>query len=323
MKKVKCFTHNDLDGFGSNIIFKYLENENNSELKADVINCNYDNINNNVMEYFNNKEYKNYDVTYITDISITDDNAKIIDNIIKEENIKVLLFDHHKTAKHLSKYDWCDVKEEIRNRGEMEKISGSWMLYNHLHINGCFDNINSFGLDNIIDNIRKYDTWLWKTKYNDKRPKLLNDLFELFGYEMFLGEILDLLNTYNNHGDFINYVLYKNSIILQVQQNKIDRYIKGKNKNIIIKSIQDYNVGIVFAEQYISELGNKLCELNKDLDLVAIIGNNSVSYRTIKDDVDVSKIAKIYEGGGHPKSSGNKISEETINNFINNIFYLK
>ena len=55
MKRVKCFTHNDLDGFGTNIIFKYLENENNNELKADVINCSYDNINNNVMEYFNNK----------------------------------------------------------------------------------------------------------------------------------------------------------------------------------------------------------------------------------------------------------------------------
>ena len=319
MNRIKCFTHNDLDGFGANIIFKYLENENIIE-KADVINCSYDNINNNVMEYFNNKEYKNYDVTYITDISVTEENAEIINKIRKEENLIVVLLDHHKTATYLNKYDWCEVTEEI----DGELVSGTWLLYHDLCLEGKLNNKTiRNGLYDIVENIRKYDTWLWKTKYNDEVPKKLNDLYGLLGYEMFLEEVLYSLYNMSDINKVVEDILYRNENMLKVQQNKIDRYIKGKNKNIITKFIEGYNVGVIFAEQYVSELGNKLCELNSDLDLVAIIGNNTVSYRTIKNSVDVSKIAKLYGGGGHPKSSGNSINEEIINEFINNIFDLK
>ena len=144
----------------------------------------------------------------------------------------------------------------------------------------------------------------------------------MLGYETFLEEVLYSLYNMSDINKVVEDILYRNENILKVQQNKIDRYIKGKNKNIITKFIEGYNVGVLFAEQYVSELGNKLCELNSDLDLVAIIGNNTVSYRTIKDSVDVSKIAKLYGGGGHPKASGNNINEEIINNYINNIFKL-
>jgi nanoRNase/pAp phosphatase (c-di-AMP/oligoRNAs hydrolase) len=63
---------------------------------------------------------------------------------------------------------------------------------------------------------------------------------------------------------------------------------------------------IVFADRFVSELGNTLCEKYPEYDLAVIIdpGACKVSYRTIKDDVDVGKIATLFSGGGHPKSAG-------------------
>lgn len=79
--------------------------------------------------------------------------------------------------------------------------------------------------------------------------------------------------------------------------------------------------GIVFADKYISELGNELCKLNKELDYIVIVNmsTRSVSYRTIKDNIDVGMIAKEHGGGGHPKAAGAKIKFDNILNFLSKV----
>ena len=60
----------------------------------------------------------------------------------------------------------------------------------------------------------------------------------------------------------------------------------------------------MFAERYISELGNRLCELYPELTYVAMIDicKGSVSYRTVREDIDLGKeIAHSFGGGGHAK----------------------
>ena len=81
--------------------------------------------------------------------------------------------------------------------------------------------------------------------------------------------------------------------------------------------------GVVFADQYTSELGNTLCKLNPDLDFVAIIniGIGVVSFRTIKDDIDLGKdIAQKFGGGGHPKSAAMHFIADIKNELITRIF---
>ena len=84
----------------------------------------------------------------------------------------------------------------------------------------------------------------------------------------------------------------------------------------------EYTVGITFADKYISELGNKLCELHPELDFVVLINISTltVSYRTVKDDLDLSDIAKRFGGGGHPKASGSRFDASIVNDMLNNIF---
>jgi oligoribonuclease NrnB/cAMP/cGMP phosphodiesterase (DHH superfamily) len=64
--------------------------------------------------------------------------------------------------------------------------------------------------------------------------------------------------------------------------------------------------GVVFAEKYFSELGNRLCQMHPEIDFVAMIYmSGTVSYRTVKDDIDIGKdVAKLFGGGGHAKAAG-------------------
>lgn len=79
--------------------------------------------------------------------------------------------------------------------------------------------------------------------------------------------------------------------------------------------------GIVFADKYISELGNELCKLNRELDYIAIVNMStcSVSYRTIRDDIDMGMIAKKYGGGGHPKAAGSKFDVYKVTKFLDGL----
>lgn len=312
MKKVKLFSHIDLDGYGCNVIIKSLIG-----INSDCENLNYDKINERVKEYFVNKEYQQYIITYITDISVNDEVAKIIDNIYKEEDIRIVLFDHHPTALNLNKYTWATV--DIERDGE--KTSGTRMLYDDCkEAIDCLVELNYISEDSLFDfveNVRKYDTWLWKEKYNDIKPKQLNDLFYLLGTERFVEKILNNLKfSLTNMDEFIN----ENKLLLELQQEKIDKYVESKNKELISKNIIGYKAGIVFAEQFQSELGNRLSEMNPQYDLIIMIGNKTISYRTVKDNVNCSEIAKLFGGGGHPKASGSQIDINKKLEYIDELF---
>jgi len=67
-------------------------------------------------------------------------------------------------------------------------------------------------------------------------------------------------------------------------------------------------VALVFADRYVSELGNRICE-EYDIDFVALFNLPvNVGLRTAKDDVNVADIAKFLGGGGHPKAAGFPVS---------------
>ena len=122
-----------------------------------------------------------------------------------------------------------------------------------------------------------------------------------------------------------NYPIFddKDILKLDIEQENIDNYVVQKDETLIVKDnlFPKYTVGITFADKYISELGNKLCELHPELDFVILINMTSltVSYRTVKN-IDLSAIAKKYGGGGHPKASGSNFNISIINNTLSGIF---
>ena len=81
--------------------------------------------------------------------------------------------------------------------------------------------------------------------------------------------------------------------------------------------------GVVFANKFISELGNRLCKLHPEIDFVAMIDVESctVSYRTTRDDIHLGQdVAKLFGGGGHPKAAGSPFDKAILLEAVRKIF---
>ena len=299
---IKLFTHQDLDGIGCAILAQLTFGKN-----VDITYCNYDEVDLLVREYISKMD-KGHDTCFITDISIKDDLASEIDREYKN-NFK--LFDHHKTALELNKYDWCTVKIENNDAGLM--TSGTELFSKYLIDHKYLD----VDVSDFVRIVTDYDTWRWSTLGKDGLvSKDVNDLLYLYGREKFEMWCIRCIES----GRFPHFDQESN-LMLSFNKNEIEKYIKEKDKTIIVKCNGEYMYGVVFADKYISELGNELCKLNRELDYIAIVNmsTRSVSYRTIKDDVDMGMIAKKYGGGGHPKAAGSKFDVYKLARFLDEL----
>lgn len=300
---IKLFTHTDLDGVSCEILGRIAFGED-----IDVVRCGYGNIDDKVEEFINSDE--EYDKLFITDISVKKELADALNNV----SDKVILLDHHKTALWLNEYPFALVQVEDESVG---KMCGAYLFYEYLKKNHKeFDDTPALKL--FIDYVRMYDTWEWKEKYDNIIPKRLNDLMYIDGPNEFIDKMVYRLE--NNLFILDDTDLMK----LQIEQTYINSYIAQKNETLMVNDdlFPGHIVGITFADKYISELGNKLCELHPELDFVVLINMSTltVSYRTVKDNLDLSDIAKRFGGGGHPKASGSRFDASIINDMLNNIF---
>ena len=304
--KIKMFTHTDLDGVGCSILLKNVYRD--SDINVEY--CDYNNINEKVEEFLNLNEDLSFDLIFITDISVNESIAERIQEKVELNKYnKFVLLDHHKTADWLNKYTWATVEE---NSEYLErKTSGTQMLHEWMvSHNSEYIKNNWYNSKEFIRLVNDYDTWHWNT-IGDLIPKKFNDLLYIYGRDKFIEKVLFELKSCFTHFNSTD------ELILDLKQEEVDRFIESKNKTLKIVEIDDISLGIVFAESNISELGNRLCKLNPNIDAIAIINiNHSISYRTIKDNVDVSALAKKYGGGGHTKSSGSPINDTIRNNLI-------
>lgn len=301
---IKLFTHRDLDGIGCAVLAQLTFGKN-----VNITYCNYDEVDVLVREYISKMD-KEHDTCFVTDISIKDDLASVIDHEY-ENNFK--LFDHHKTALDLNKYNWCAV-ETVNNKKGLQTC-GTELFYEYLVAHKYL----KVDVKDFVKLVTNYDTWRWTEIGNlGLISKKMNDLLYLYGRDEF---VKWCLNKIRNNKSFLSFDK-KDELLLQFNQKEIEKYIDLKENEMIINCDGEYKYGVVFAEKYFSELGNELCNRNPNLDFIAMAnaGTCSVSYRTIKDNIDVGMIAKKYDGGGHPKSAGSKFKPYVVTQFIANIF---
>ena len=291
---IKLITHNDLDGVGCYIVAKIMLEE-----EVDVTYCNYGDVNEEVLKAIENENV--YSKIFITDISVTEEVANDLDKIGE----KVVLLDHHPTAMFLNKYSWAKVEEYFDIE---EKTCATRLLYDYFNANG------NVYLDTFVEKVRLFDTWLWKEKYNDEDAKYLNDLRYILGKEDFANSLISKIKSKSTLFNEFDLKL------LAIKQREIDSYVEKKDKDLVVTEIRGYKAGVVIAESNQSELGNRLCEMHPELDLVAMVNQNGISYRTVKDNVNVSEIAKYFGGGGHPKASGSSVPKECLEGFIEALF---
>lgn len=318
--KVMHFSHNDLDGVGAGIVSQVGFED------VTVVYCGYDAINEEVKNFIVSEEYKRFDLVLITDISVNKEVEELINECIKTSDVEFKLLDHHPTAMHLNENDWALVAEY----GHRGKNSGTNMLYDYLVSEGGYfkGEIYSDPLEVFVEKVRRYDSWEWRTHYDDDAEALaLNDLMWLIGAEKFAEKFTDRLINLTHGvvagGSWIGMLEKDDRVILELdRQSKID-YIERKAKQMIVTKITGRKAGVVFAERYISELGNELSTQNPDLDFIVMIdlGAKRVSYRTVKKDIHLGRdVASHFGGGGHPQASGSEIDMDTVKSVIPLVF---
>lgn len=150
--------------------------------------------------------------------------------------------------------------------------------------------------------IRDRDLWLWQ----DSRSKALSTFMSQKDLITWNG----LENLVNANEDEINSMYQQGLQILELENIRLE---KIANKAVLTELITPetlikYKVYLLGQYEYISELGNILSK-KEECDFAAIyrydfISNCfHISLRANKENIDVSIIAREFNGGGHAKSS--------------------
>lgn len=302
----KLLSHNDLDGVGCGILAKLAFGKNAKVRYNSIAGLNRE------VEWFLENEDKDT-FLFITDLSVNEENEKRLEEFYQTGG-KLQLIDHHKTSLEYNNYEWGHVVVE----DEDEKLTSATSLF-YDYLVGHEYLAPSEAIDEFVELVRQYDTWEWE-KNNNQHAQRLNALFFLVSIEEFEEKMLERLQT-EQHFQFDDF----EKKILDMEEEKIERYIRRKRREMVQTQIMDHFAGIVYAESYHSELGNELGKENPHLDYIAIlnIGGKRIGFRTIHDHIDVSEVAGHFGGGGHAKASGCSMSEEAYKLFVTETFHLE
>ena len=256
---------------------------------------------NEVEEYMNelfDTDLSVYNNIYITDLTVPESSYEKINNSIYKNKFKV--FDHHKTHEYASKYDYVNI--DINE-------CGTTLFYKYLKSTHKFKK----SVLEYVEHVKNLDIWLWQDK-NDLIAKKLGDLFDIYGRNRYIDEMyLKLKKNKFKLGKFENK-------ILEIEQDKIDRYIEKCEKDMIILKYMNLTTGLIFCEKYKSEMGNRLSVNHPELDFITMVNlAGGISFRTNKD-IDLTDVALKLNGGGHKKACGAPISKDIKEEFINELF---
>lgn len=304
------YSHNDLDGVGCGILAKVAFGE-RVEVRYNSV-TGLDMQVGRFLERTKGKE-KQHEGLFITDLSVHQENEERLDQYA-EAGGKIKLIDHHKTALHLNERSWGMVKVQYED-GRL--ASATSLFYEYLIDNGYIQETKA--MDQFVELVRLYDTWEWE-QTDALEAKRLNDLFFMVSIDEFEEKMVRRLKE----SDAFSFDEFEEKI-LDMEEEKIERYIRRKRREIVQTFINAHCVGIVHAESYHSEVGNELGKTYPHLDYIAILnmGGKKVSLRTIHDETDVSEIAGTFGGGGHAKAAGCPLTDEAFKLYVTEPFPLE
>lgn len=249
---------------------------------------------------FKTFDFSNYDVIYLCDLPLIPSAIEALD---KHEEIisKLKHFDHHSSYGGVVP-NYVNAHVTLNGR----KTCGTELFYNYLL--SLSTKLDSPFYHVFVEATRETDTWdFLEETYN---AKMLACVYGIIGPVAYI----ELINSLNDLEEFKLPNLF--SDLYEADLVRQRSYIDFVNENLLVTTYKQYKIGVTIAEQYRSILGNEICKMRPDLDFVMILNysRNSVSLRCVKDDVDLNQICAEFhhDGGGHKKSAGFVIDEESI-----------
>ncbi len=307
MKRL-LFTHvADIDGMGGAILSKLAFDN------IDIIYCkNPSDLNNKIIENYENDNLYNYDLIYISDLSPS---RELLEKLFSDDKLskKIYLFDHHETAYDagLNDFDNCTVRVKD-DRG----ISCATQIYYEFLINNNYLKQTNL-LDQFVELVRLEDTYEYK-KYNRNDAHDLAILFNAIGKDEYIDRMINKINN-NDNFFFDDYELEMINNKKEITIREVESFLKY----LKILTIEGFKVGICFIKyEYRNEVCEYLINHNSDLDCIAMFAfeNNQISLRSIKDNSSARIIAEKFGGGGHDKAAAIGLSDEIKDKIVYSVF---
>lgn len=269
-----------------------------------------------VEKYYESGEIYNFDFIFITDLFFE---GATLEKIATDARLKNKLFivDHHKSSIETSAKYPCSL---IKVEDSLGLTSGTSLFYQLLIEKGFLTHEKA--LDQFVELTRRYDTWEWKTKYNDENAHELSLLFDSLGPHAYISfmtdKIKDSLATFS-------FSSFEKSLI-NCQKERINEKMEFYAQKMIVKDVCGYKAGIIFIEYtYRNDLAEYLRNHNYSIDfaIFIVLEISSISFRSIKDEVNVHEIAEVFGGGGHVHAASVPIKKEVLESIIDNLLHTK
>ena len=309
MKRL-LFTHGaDIDGMGSAILSKLAFEQ------IDIIYArNVSDLDSKFKEEYESGRLYNYDIVYITDLSLKMDLAN---TVLKDEKLssKIFVFDHHETALASGLNDFANCSIIVEKDGI--KSCGTEIFYWYLLDNGYIS--KTCALDEFVEKVRREDNWEWE-KYNDPSSHDLAILFNAIGINRYVEAMVELLKNEND------YFVLSDSLVLEVNNKKEKiRLAVESSKRFVRKEIIDgIKTLIVFINyEYRNDVGDYFKKNNDmDFDVVAMIAldNDQISIRSLKPNDYARLLAEKYGGGGHDTAAAIPLDYNNKSKIVDTLF---
>ena len=296
------FTHTDLDGAGCAVLYRLAC----KTAKYRVFHCTYKDIDEKIINAIEDGL-----VTPKTEICIADisPSMEVMKRLVEGFPF-LMIWDHHRTALPLLE---IFPMGQIIEKDENGLTCGTQLMFDHYIKTGAYCShvkMDTIELTRFVQAVRSWDTWEWK-KHNMEVPKELNVLFNTLGMEKFVNRCCSIY--YQGQGSLLRsserFII---GAIIEKEQKIIESV---EPKHVCERSIYGYRSAVYFTpgNVNVSDLASSFLLRHPEFDI--FIGIDLVSgtcqYRTSKDNIDVSEIAKMVGGGGHKQASGSIISQET------------
>jgi oligoribonuclease NrnB/cAMP/cGMP phosphodiesterase (DHH superfamily) len=275
---MKCFYHNDLDGRCAGSIVAQYENNYNRE---DFFEVDY------VMELPLDKIQENEKV-YFVDYSFKKDTVWQLEKIL-EKTKDIIWIDHHTSSLNLeNELPWAKEIKGIRHEG----ISGAALTYMYLNNYGTEE---FYDIPHAIRLVSDYDCWIYEfepettyfkigieTKDYDALDDIWLDLYDLINPKT--SDIISIGKTIKQYIDQTN-TYYREHFAYETE-------IKGLKCLVVNQKTNSW----VFGDKYNDYPIVMVWVFNGEKYTYSIFSSNS--------EVDCSKIAESYGGGGHKGAAG-------------------
>lgn len=319
---IKRFSHTDLDGVGSALLLPNVLQEFPEFADADYLPVTYSEPGNEGTIDPNVESFMEHNTEAVTHLFITDicPSLPVVRKLAaycQEKNIQWKIYDHHISSMEIKEAFPENARIAVMDETTGLKHSGTSVIFKELlkkMPTQLFAYEKWERLARVADCIRCYDCWDWQanpTAAYKEEAKDFNNLFYFFSSE----KRIELMASVMVNG--LSYLDQYQDIVTAMQEKEAD-YIHGKLKRAQFGTLADLRFAYVFGEQYQSSLGNALAamedpETGEVVDFGMVIVGGGVSLRGIKEDVDLSVIAKrFFNGGGHQKASGGSFFKQEL-----------